>query len=205
MDSRTWKRPFAYLLTCFAIFCMIYAASPTALAGKVSISSIQYPAAPETLTVGELVPIVVNIKCENLAESDLSVHFAYVDYPPRFQRGGDVTLSGSGTYQFPPFNIMVPADYSMPSGWPQFINEWHLKAEIWKNDELLLAGKAFTLLVENPEKKPEVEISKIEYVVPPDTIAVNELSQVKINIVYSNLDPGTKAEATLRDSSGLLD
>ncbi len=137
--------------------------------------------APETLTVGEHVPIVVNIRYTNLAESHLGVHFAYADYPPRFQMGGDVTLSGSGTYQFPPSSIMVPAAYSIPSGWPQFIIGWHLKAEIWKNDEQLLAGKAFTLLVENPEMKPDVEIGNIEYVVPPDTIAVNELSQVKIN------------------------
>jgi hypothetical protein len=154
--------------------------------GEVSINTLQYPASPETLTVGERVPIVVSIKYANLAESTLSLHLAYADFPPRFQSGGEVTVSGSGTYLFPPAEIMVPASYSIPSGWPEYINEWHLKAEIWKGDKLL-AGRAFTLLVENPEYKPDVEIGNIEYVVPPDTIAVGEESLVKVHTVYSNL------------------
>ena len=65
-------------------------------------------------------------------------------------------------------------------------------------------GRAFTLLVENPEYKPDVEIGSIEYVVPPDTIAVGEESLVKVNTVYSNLAAGTKIEATLRDQSGII-
>jgi hypothetical protein len=182
---------------------MIYVASPTAFAGTVSINTLQYPASPETLAVGERVPIVVSINYANLAQSTLSLHLAYADYPPRFQSGGEVTVSGSGTYLFPPAEIMVPASYSIPSGWPEYINEWHLKAEIWKGDQLV-SGKAFTLLVENPEYKPEVEISSIEYVIPPDTIAVGEESLVKVHTVYSNLAAGTKIEATLRDQSGLL-
>jgi hypothetical protein len=97
----------------------------------------------------------------------------------------------------------VPASYSIPSGWPEYINEWHLKAEIWKGDQLL-AGRSFTLLVENPEYKPKVEISRIEYVIPPDTIAVGEGSLVKVHTTYSNLASGTKIEATLRDQSGPL-
>jgi hypothetical protein len=36
-------------------------------------------------------------------------------------------------------------------------------------------------------------------------LAVNDLTQVKINLVCSNLDPGTKAEAILRDRSRILD
>jgi hypothetical protein len=171
--------------------------------GEVSINTLQYPASPETLTVGERVPIVVSIKYANLAESTLSLHLAYADFPPRFQSGGEVTVSGSGTYLFPPAEIMVPASYSIPSGWPEYINEWHLKAEIWKGDKLL-AGRAFTLLVENPEYKPDVEIGNIEYVVPPDTIAVGEESLVKVHTVYSNLAAGTKIEAKLRDQSGII-
>ena len=172
--------------------------------GEVSISKLQYPGSPETLTVGERVPIVVSINYANMEQSTLSLHLAYADYPPRFQTGGEVTVSGSGTYLFPPAEIMVPASYSIPSGWPEYINEWHLKAEIWKGDKLR-ASKAFTLLVENPENKPEVEINNIEYVIPPDTIAVGEESLVKVHTVYSNLAAGTKIEATLRDQSGLLD
>ena len=103
---------------------------------EVSINTLQYPASPETLTVGERVPIVVSINYANLAQSTLSLHLAYADYPPRFQSGGEVTVSGSGTYLFPPAEIMVPASYSIPSGWPEYINEWHLKAEIWKGDKL---------------------------------------------------------------------
>ena len=143
--------------------------------------------------MGERVPIVVSINYANLAQSTLSLHLAYADYPPRFQSGGEATVSGSGTYLFPPAEIMVPASYSIPSGWPEYINEWHLKAEIWKGDQLV-AGRAFTLLVENPEYKPDVEIGNIEYVVPPDTIAVGEESLVKVHTVYSNLAAGTKIE-----------
>lgn len=172
-------------------------------AGEVSIVSLQYPASPQTLTVGERVPIVVSINYANLAQSTLSLHLAYADYPPRFQSGGEAAVSGSGTYLFPPAEIMVPASYSIPSGWPEYINEWHLRAEIWKEDRLL-ASRAFTLLVENPEYKPEVEISSIDYVVPPDTIAVGEASLVRVHAVYSNLAPNTRIEATLRDQSGLL-
>lgn len=176
---------------------------PFAQGGEVSIKSLQYPASPETLTVGERVPIVVSIKYANMAESTLSLHLAYADFPPRFQSGGEVTVSGSGTYLFPPAEIMVPASYSIPSGWPEYINEWHLKAEIWKGDQLV-AGRAFTLLVENPEYRPVVEIGNIEYVIPPDTIAVGEESLVKVHTVYSNLAAGTKIEATLRDQSGII-
>lgn len=183
---------------------LVFLAAVPAEGGEVKITTLRYPAPPETLTIGEKVPIVVGIKYDNLAQSTLSVHFAYADFPPRFQMGGDVEVSGSGSYLFPPAEIMVPASYSIPSGWPEYINEWHLKAEIWKDDRLL-AGKAFTLLVENPENKPEVKISSIEYVIPPDTIAVGEESLVKVHASYSNLDAGTKIEATLRDQSGILD
>jgi len=186
------------------LFSLILIAVVPAQGGEVKINSLQYPPSPETLTVGERLPIVVGIKYTDLAESTLSLHLAYADFPPRFQSGGETTVSGSGTYLFPPAEIMVPASYSIPSGWPEYINEWHLKAEIWKGDKLL-AGKAFTLLVENAENKPDVEISSIEYVIPPDTIAVGEESQVKVHTVYSNLAAGTKVEATIRDKSGILD
>lgn len=186
------------------ILCsLVLMAIVPAQGGEVKINSLQYPPSPETLTVGERVPIVVAIKYTNLAESALSLHLAYADFPPRFQSGGEATVSGSGTYLFPPAEIMVPASYSIPSGWPEYINEWHLKAEIWKGDKLL-AGKAFTLLVENEENKPVVKIDNIEYVVPPDTIAVGEESLVKVHTVYSNLAAGTKIEATLRDQTGVI-
>ena len=191
-----------YLATILCFLILIYIAP--AMGGEVKISTLQYPEAPETLTVGERVPIVVGITYSNLEESTLSLHLAYADFPPRFQSGSEVTLSGSGTYLFPPAEIMVPASYSIPSGWPEYINEWHLKAEIWKGDKLR-SSKAFTLLVENPENKPQAKISRIEYVVPPDTIAVGEESLVKVHAAYSNLDAGTKIEATIRDSSGILD
>ena len=198
------KTIIAYLLPGIVIFSLFFIAVLPAEGGTVSITSLQYPASPETLSVGERVPIVVSINYANMELSTLSLHLAYADYPPRFQSGGEVTVSGSGTYLFPPAEIMVPASYSIPSGWPEYINEWHLKAEIWKGDKLR-ASKAFTLLVENPENKPDVEIGNIEYVIPPDTIAVGEESLVKVHTVYSNLAAGTKVEATLRDQSGLLD
>ncbi|MCJ7444823.1 MAG: XkdW family protein [Methanotrichaceae archaeon] len=148
---------------CFSIILctLAFISVLPAQGGEVSINTLQYLASPETLAIGERVPIVVGINYANLAQSTLNLHLAYADYPPRFQSGGEVTVSGSGTYLFPPAEIMVPASYSIPSGWPEYINEWHLRAEIWKEDELL-AGRAFTLLVENPEYKPEVEIDNIE-------------------------------------------
>jgi hypothetical protein len=186
------------------ILCLLFLISTApALGGEVKISTLQYPGSPETLTVGERVPIVVGITYSNLEESTLSLHLAYADFPPRFQSGGEATLSGSGTYLFPPAEVMVPASYSIPSGWPEYINEWHLKAEIWKGDKLR-SSKAFTLLVENPENKPEAKISSVEYVVPPDTIAIGEESLVKVHAAYSNLAAGTKIESTLRDKSGVI-
>jgi hypothetical protein len=191
------------LMPGIVLFGLAFIAVLPAEGGTVSITSLQYPASPETLSIGEHVPIVVSIYYANLAPSTLSLHLAYADYPPRFQSGGEVTVSGSGTYLFPPAEIMVPASYSIPSGWPEYINEWHLRAEIWKEDKIV-AGKAFTLLVENPEYKPEAKISSIDYVVPPDTIAVGEESLVRVHASYSNLAAGTKIEATLRDRSGVI-
>ena len=188
---------------CIILCALAFIAVLPAQGGEVRINSLQYAAPPETLAVGERVPIVVSINYANLEQSTLSLHLAYADYPPRFQSGGEIAVSGSGTYLFPPAEIMVPASYSMPLGWPEYINEWHLKAEIWKGDQLL-AGRSFTLLVENPEYKPKVEISSIEYVIPPDTIAVGEESLVKVHTTYSNLASGTKIEAKLRDQSGPL-
>jgi len=203
MRNQHYRLIIACLWPGIILFSLALIAVLPAQGGEVRINTLQYPASPETLTVGERVPIVVSINYANLAQSTLSLHLAYADYPPRFQSGGEVTVSGSGNYLFPPAEIMVPASYSIPSGWPEYINEWHLKAEIWKDDKLL-AGKAFTLLVENAEYKPDVEISSIEYVIPPDTIAVGEESLVKVHTVYSNLAAGTKMEVTLRDQSGLL-
>jgi len=193
-----------FLLPGIILFSLVFIAVVPAEGGTVSINSLQYPASPETLSVGERVPIVVSINYANLGQSTLSLHLAYADFPPRFQSGGEATVSGSGTYLFPPAEIMVPASYSIPSGWPKYINEWHLKAEIWKEDQLV-AGRAFTLLVENPENKPTVDIDSIDYVTPPDTIAIGEESLVKVHTKFSNLDAGTKIEATLRDQSGILD
>jgi len=192
------------LLPCLFFCSLAFISILPAEGGAVSITTLDYPASPETLTVGERVPIIVGIRYTDMAESTLSLHIAYADFPPRFQSGSDVTVSGSGTYQFPPAEIMVPASYSIPSGWPEYINEWHLTAEVWKGDRLR-AEKDFTLLVENPEKKPEVEITSIEYVIPPDTIAVGEETLIKVHAAYSNVAAGTKIEAILRDSTGILD
>ena len=148
------------LLPCLFFCSLAFISILPAEGGAVSITTLDYPASPETLTVGERVPIIVGIRYTDMAESTLSLHIAYADFPPRFQSGSDVTVSGSGTYQFPPAEIMVPASYSIPSGWPEYINEWHLTAEVWKGDRLR-AEKDFTLLVENPEKKLEVEINSI--------------------------------------------
>ncbi|MCJ7445899.1 MAG: hypothetical protein MUO26_15495 [Methanotrichaceae archaeon] len=136
-------------------------------AAEVNISSIQYPAAPETLRVAETVPIVVTIEYDNLAKSKLLLRFVYGD-PPTYQSSivvltpSGTTLSGSDTYQFRPLTYVVdsgPNESLSSSVWPEGINEWHLKAEIWTFhydsvghnilDELL-TSRAFTLLVEKP-------------------------------------------------------
>jgi hypothetical protein len=172
--------------------------------GTINVTSVQYPGSPETLTIGERVPIIVKIAYADLVNaSEVSLHIAYTDYPPRFQAGQGAVLSGTGTYEFPVCEIMVPASYSIPSGWPKYINEWHLTAEIWKG-KTKIAGRQFTVLVENPEYKPDVEIDKFDYVVPPDTIAVDEETSVKIHTIYSNLESGTKIEMVLRDSTGII-
>lgn len=123
-------------------------------APEVNISSIQYPAPPETVTLAEKVPVVVTIKYDNLAESNLAMRIVCNN---SFQGNEQVTLSGSGTYQFKPHSLVVaPPDYpSMPKG----INEWNLKAEIftfhYEPDTTvvlgeLLASRTFPLLVERP-------------------------------------------------------
>jgi hypothetical protein len=70
------------------LFSLILIAVVPASGGEVKINSLQYPPSPETLTVGERVPIVVGINYANLAASTLSLHLAYADFPPRFQSGG---------------------------------------------------------------------------------------------------------------------
>jgi hypothetical protein len=204
MTYRCIKPMASCLLFGLLLFSLAATVIIPAQGGAVSIATLEYPASPETLTVGEKVPIVVGIKYTDMAKSTLSLHIAYADFPPRFQSGSEVTVSGSGTYQFPPAEIMVPASYSIHSGWPEYINQWHLTAEVWKEDRLR-AEKDFTLLVENPENRPEVEIGSIEYVVPPDTIAVGEETLIKVHASYSHVAAGTKMEAILRDASGILD
>jgi hypothetical protein len=193
----------AFVMSCLILLLSAGFASIAGDQATISISSLQYPGSPETLTIGERVPIVVTLKYSGMTNSTYSLHLAYADFPPRFQSGGEKALSGAGTYTFPPAEIMVPASYSIPGGWPKYVNEWHLKAEIWKGDKLL-GGKSFTLLVENPEFKPSVEITSIDYVIPPDTIAINESTSIKVHMKYSNLDPNTKIKAELKDSTGLL-
>jgi len=53
---------------CYGIilFSLVLIAVVPAQGGTVSINTLQYPASPETLTVGERVPIVVSINYANL-------------------------------------------------------------------------------------------------------------------------------------------
>jgi hypothetical protein len=203
MNPRRSKIVWACLSACILMPLSAGLAAAVGDQATISIKSLQYPGSPETVAVGERIPIGVTLQYSGMTGSTYSLHLAYADFPPRFQSGGETTLSGSGTYSFPPAEIMVPASYSIPGGWPKYINEWHLKAEIWKGDKFL-GGKSFTLLVENPEFKPTIEITSIDYVIPPDTIAVNEDTPIKVHMEFSNLDPNTKIKAELKDSTGLL-
>jgi hypothetical protein len=63
-----------FLLPGIVLLCLVFIIVLPAEGGVVSINTLQYPASPETLTVGERVPIVVSINYDNLAESTLNRH-----------------------------------------------------------------------------------------------------------------------------------
>ena len=168
-----------YLLPGLILFSLIFIAVMPVQGGTVSISKLEYPGSPETLSMDEKVPIVVTITYANMEESTLVLSFQYADDQNRgMPNVAEVRVSGSGSYVFPPIEITVPGSGS--GMWPKYINEWNLNAEIWKRATVmkLRDSKAFTLLVENPENEPEVEIGNIEFVAPPDTIALGEETMI---------------------------
>jgi hypothetical protein len=187
---------FLFILAGIAVF--------PAEGGMVKISNLEYPGSPETLSPGETVPVVVTIEYRDMAESTLVLHIKCADDENRgFPNLAEVTISGTGSYVFPPVEIKVFDSWY----WTKYITEWNLQAEIWKTGTeryIQRDTELFTLFVENPLYKPELYISNLEYVFPPDTIAVGEQSLVRVHTTYSNLEEGTKIEAILRDQSGIL-
>ena len=107
-------------------------------------------------------------------------------------------LSGSGQYTFPPINIVASASKS----WPLFVNEWKLQAQVneyfgtlfWTYD-----ADNFSVYVENPQKKPKLEITSIDK--PPGTIAVGEATVAKVNVKYSNLATNTNVDIKISETT----
>lgn len=196
------RRPFVFGAVIVAVLAaaVLAAARPAPVAGTVRVQSIEYPRSPETVAIGERFPVAVILEYSGLQNADLSIHFAYTDHPPTFQTGGTVRLSGSGTYRFPPCDVIVPIESSMPGGWPKLSNEWRLSADIWQGGQKL-GGRAFTVLVENPKYKPSFAITGYDFVAPPDTIAVNEATLIKIHVKYLNFEPNTKIKVVLWENA----
>ena len=196
-----WRR-ISSLLAFLVILGIAYVISPTALAG-IDIVSIEYPEPPETVTMDESVPIFVTVSYTDLSDSMWDcIIVPDPDYPPPpspWTAGGNGhNLSSTGFYQFPPVGIQ-PARSEPTGGWPEFINEWHLTAVVGLYGTTYDVRQDFTILVENPNRKQSIEIKSVEYVVPPDTIAVYEPSLVKINFVYQNLTSRNSVEAVIYD------
>jgi hypothetical protein len=147
---------------------------------------------------------VVTLEYKDMAESTLELRINFADDENRgFPNLAEVTVSGSGTYVFSPVEIKALDSWY----WTKYVTEWNLQAEIWKEGTeryLLRDIEPFTLLVENPSYKPVLNISNLEYVNPPDTIAKGEETLVRVHTTYSNLEAGTKIEAVMRDQSGIL-
>ena len=164
---------------------------------KVTITRVDYAAPPDMIAIGEDMPVLVTIQYHDLEGAKLRLGINDDFHNVHWNNDEAVTLSGSGSYTFAPLIITPRHEWDLPL----YINQWRPYARILENYQI--ASETFEVLVENPENAPHLNIKKIEYVRPPDTIAMGEATLIKVVAGYSHLEGG-KIEATVRDATGIV-
>jgi hypothetical protein len=87
---------------------------------KAQITDAKYVKPPETIAMGEQIPVVFDVNYQNLVPgSKLKMYIIDKDTDQNLASKNSIVLSGSGTYTFPPMAI-EPASHG----------NWHLRAEV---------------------------------------------------------------------------
>ncbi len=154
---------------------------------QVAITKLIYVKSPDTVVVGESTIVTVSIEYKDAAPgTQLRVSIRDLDTNNEAGSAASAPLSGSGKYTFPAVTIK-----------PTRPGDWHLEAQITLSG--IIASERFTLKVIAPAGEPAVRIVRVEYVEPPDTIAVGESTNIIVTIEYKNLPPGTKLTVYIND------
>lgn len=153
---------------------------------QVTIKKIKYPEQPGTVPLGEDRFVTVTIDYKNLASgTKLEARIRYEGMT--YASVTSTALSGTGTYTFPDLKIGF-----------NVAGTYDLDVEV-KLVNKVIASSQIAVEAVNPESSGQVEITKVEYVKPPDTIAVGESTTVKVTIKYQNLASSTKLACSVYD------
>jgi hypothetical protein len=166
---------------------------PINVAGEsnLKITDLNYVKPPDSIQTGEETSIEVKV-----AYSDLFMPvelFADIyDAGTGSHLGGKSKkgVTGEGTYTFRPISIT-----------PQYAGDWKLRIEVTAEteDERIIAEDEDNIIINVAGKVQQVDVTKIEYVKPPDTIAVGEPTRAVVTVKYSDLAPGAFLQLYFRD------
>jgi len=167
----------------------------------VKISNVQYVKPPDSIAEGETTPVLVKVKY-NLPE-DMTLQFDIKDRATSSTVGSwDSTqkLSGEGVFTSSPIKITSFAPGPMDAS---RAGDWNLRVKVSADSRLGVAAKdtediTIKVVAKTPPP-PDVNITKVEYVKPPDTIALGEPTPVIVTAKYRNLQPSSKLLLRFKD------
>jgi hypothetical protein len=164
---------------------------------EVKISDVQYVKAPDSIARGETTPVVVKVKYD--FPEDMTLHFEIKD-----QDTGSVVgswdaphkLSGEGVFPSSPIEITHPVNRA---------GDWNLRVKASAESALspgLTAKDTKDIIIPvASETLPacSVDITKVDHVKSPDTIAVGEKTPVTVTAEYGDLLPRSRLLLTFKD------
>jgi len=164
----------------------------------VKISDVQYAKPPDSIARGETTPVVVKVKYD--FPEDMALHFEIKDLDTGSVLGSwDSThkLSEEGVFTSSPIEIASPVNRA---------GDWNLRVQASAESALspgLTAkdSKDITIQVAS-ETLPacSVNVTKVEQVKSPDTIAVGEKTPVTVTAEYRDLLPRSTLLLTFKDA-----
>jgi hypothetical protein len=167
----------------------------------VKISDVQYVKPPDSIAEGETTPVVVKVKYD--LPEDMTLQFDIKDLATGSTVGSwDSTqkLIEKGVFTSSPINITSFAPGPMDAS---RAGDWNLRIKVSADSRLGVVAKDtkdITIkVVAKSSAPPDVNITKVEHVEPPDTITLGEPTPVIVTAKYRNLQSSSKLLLRFKD------
>lgn len=175
-----------FLLTIFAVSLLLHVPKIKAHQGIYGLN------APDSVDAGEHFIVRIKVQYDFTGRGDVDV-WARIRDP---STGGDVahateddrTVKGEGSLTW---SFLLTA--------PTTLESWRLEVYVfhWEDaQEIVDDSRTFNVEIGG---EPKIEIARIQYVEPPDTIAIWETTSILVTIQYHYLKPDTAVEVNVRD------